>query len=82
MHLRRRGVDVARCTVERLMRILALQGARRSKVTRTTIGDPGAARAQDLVKRNLAPLAPNRLWVADFTYVWTACRLGVRGFCD
>jgi putative transposase len=71
MHLRRKRVDVARCTVERLMRILALQGARRGKVKRTTIGDPGAARAQDLVKRKFAPLAPNRLWVADFTYVWT-----------
>lgn len=71
MHLRRKDHPVARCTVERLMRILALQGARRGKVKRTTIGDPRAVRAQDLVKRDFAPLAPNRLWVADFTYVWT-----------
>ncbi len=72
MHLRRQDHAVARCTVERLMGILALQGARRGKVKRTTIGDPRAVRAQDLVKRDFAPLAPNRLWVADFTYVWTA----------
>ena len=72
MHLRRRGHPVARCTVERLMRVLALQGARRGKVKRTTIGDLRAARAQDLVKRDFAPQAPNRLWVADFTYVWTS----------
>lgn len=71
MHLRRKGHPVARCTVERLMRILALQGGLRGKVKRTTVGDPRAARAQDLVKRDFAPLAPNRLWVADFTYVWT-----------
>jgi putative transposase len=69
--LRGKGVDVARCTVERLMRVLGLQGARRGKPKRTTIADPAAARARDLVKRNFRPLAPNRLWVADFTYVST-----------
>ena len=71
MELRGQGVDVARCTVERLMKALALQGARRGKVKRTTIPDPAADRAKDLVKRNFQPLAPNRLWVADFTYVST-----------
>ena len=60
------GIDVARCTVERLMKSLGLQGARRGKVKRTTIPDPAATRAQDLVKRDFKPLAPNRLWVADF----------------
>ena len=71
LHLRQAGHDVARCTVERLMRILGLQGARRGKARRTTIADPHAARAKDLVGRQFAPLAPNRLWVADFTYVST-----------
>jgi len=71
LQLRQAGHDVARCTVERLMRILGLQGTRRGKVKRTTIADPAAARAKDLVKRDFAPLAPNRLWVADFTYVST-----------
>jgi putative transposase len=71
LQLRGRKIDVARCTVERLMRILGLQGARRGKAKRTTIPDPAAARAKDLVKRNFRPLTPNRLWVADFTYVST-----------
>jgi len=71
LHLRQAGHEVARCTVERLMRALGLQGARRGKVKRTTISDPAHTRAKDLVRRNFAPLAPNRLWVADFTYVST-----------
>jgi putative transposase len=71
LHLRGMGIDVARCTVERLMRALGLRGARRGTVKRTTIADPAAARAKDLVRRNFRPLAPNRLWVADFTYVST-----------
>jgi putative transposase len=71
LELRGKGIDVARCTVERLMKTLGLQGARRGKVKRTTTPDPAATRAQDLVKRNFCPLAPNKLWVADFTYVST-----------
>lgn len=71
LQLRQLGHEVARCTVERLMRILGLQGARRGKAKRTTIADPAAARARDLVGRKFRPLAPNRLWVADFTYVST-----------
>ena len=62
---------VARCTVERLMSELALRGAVRGKVKRTTISDPKTPKPLDLVDRNFAPLAPNRLWVADFTYVST-----------
>ena len=69
--LRQDDHDVARCTVERLMRDLGLRGSSRGKVKRTTIADPAAARAKDLVGRNFAPLAPNRLWVADFTYIST-----------
>jgi putative transposase len=71
LHLRQGGHNVARCTVERLMRQLGLVGALRGKAKRTTISDPAAARAGDLVGRNFAPAAPNRLWVADFTYVST-----------
>ena len=62
--LRGKGIDVARCTVERLMKTLGLQGARRGKVKRTTTPDPAATRAQDLVKRDFCPLAPNKLWVS------------------
>jgi putative transposase len=66
--LNREGVPVARCTVERLMRAQQLQGVRRGKRWRTTFGDPAAARPADLVERKFDPPAPDRLWVADFTY--------------
>jgi putative transposase len=69
--LNREGIPVARCTVERLMRQLGLAGARRGKRRRTTVPDPAAARPADLVGRRFSPLAPDRLWVADFTYVPT-----------
>ena len=49
----------------------ALSGARRGKVKRTTIADPAAPRPADLVQRRFAAPAPNRLWVADLTYVST-----------
>jgi putative transposase len=71
LQLRREGSDIARCTVERLMGELGLVGAHRGKRKRTTIPDPQAPRATDLVKRDFDPLAPNLLWVADFTYVST-----------
>jgi putative transposase len=67
--LNREGIPAARCTVERLMRELGLAGARRGKRRRTTVPDPSAARPADLVQRRFSPAAPDRLWVADFTYV-------------
>ncbi len=69
--LNRKGIPVARCTVERLMAELCLAGAVRGKAKKTTIPDPTAARPADLVGRRFAPPAPNRLWVADLTYVST-----------
>jgi putative transposase len=69
--LNREGIAVARCTVERLMRTAGLVGACRGKVKKTTIADPDAQRAADLVARRFAPTAPDRLWVADITYVST-----------
>lgn len=69
--LQRDNVAVARCTVERLMKDLELQGVRRGKRIRTTIPDETAPRSADLVKRNFDPPAPNMLWVADFTYCQT-----------
>ena len=69
--LNREGVAVARCTVERLMAELGLSGAVRGTARRTTIADPAAARPADLVQRRFGPPAPNRLWVADLTYVST-----------
>jgi transposase InsO family protein len=70
--LNKDGIDVARCTVERLMRDLGLQGCRRGRTwVRTTEGDERLQRPADLVDRQFVALAPNRLWVADITYVKT-----------
>lgn len=68
-HLNREGIEVARCTVERLMRTNGWQGVTRTKKVRTTISDPAAQRAPDLVDRDWSVDAPNELVVADFTYV-------------
>ena len=69
--LDREGFTVARCTVERLMRQMGLQGVVRGKKTRTTISDEAAARPADLVERDFTAVCPNQLWVADLTYVAT-----------
>jgi len=70
--LRREGEDVARCTVERLMRQMGLEGAVRGRrYKRTTIADEAAARPADLVQRNFSAERPNQVWVADLTYVAT-----------
>jgi putative transposase len=69
--MNREGVLVARCTVERLMRHLGLQGARRGKSVRTTIPDKALPCPLDRVKRQFKADRPNQLWVSDFTYVST-----------
>ncbi|WP_413751766.1 IS3 family transposase [Streptomyces sp. R-74717] len=69
--LNRQEHAVARCTVERLMRELGITGAVRGREVITTITDPAAERAPDLLDRNFVASAPNRCWVADFTHVAT-----------
>jgi len=69
--LNREGIEVARCTVERLMKRLGLEGVRRGKVVRTTIPDKAVPCPLDLVKRQFKADRPNQLWVSDFTYVST-----------
>ena len=71
--LNREGIAAARCTVERLMRKLGLRGVRRGgwKKPRTTVADPSQQRPADLVNRDFAPPAPDRLQVVDFTFVGT-----------
>ena len=70
--LNREGIRVARCTVERLMRAEGLSGARRGKAFAvTTRADDRQHRPADLVERQFRAPAPNRLWVADLTYVKT-----------
>jgi len=69
--LQREGTQVARCTVERLMRELELKGVVRGRRHRTTIPAETAPRPADLVRRDFRVPAPDRLWVADLTYVRT-----------
>jgi putative transposase len=69
--LHREGIAVARCTVERLMGELGLEGVRRGKPHKTTTPDTSAAQPADLVERDFSATRPNQLWVADLTYVAT-----------
>ncbi|WP_249044953.1 IS3 family transposase, partial [Pseudonocardia autotrophica] len=69
--LRRQGHEVARCTVERLMRKAGLRGVSRAKGPRTTKPAPETSRPADLVNRDFTAEAVNQLWVADITYVRT-----------
>jgi len=73
LQLGREGITVARCTVERLMGVLGLQGAVRGRRCRTTVSDEAADRPADRVNRQFTAARPDRLWVADITYVaaWT-----------
>lgn len=77
---RRAGHDIGRDQVARLMRELGIEGiSRRRKKIFTTVQDPDATRAPDLVKRNFTATAPNELWVTDLTYVPT--RSGMAYVC-
>ncbi len=69
--LKREGHAVARCTVERLMRAMGLQGVIRGKTKRTTVSDKAAPCPLDHVNRQFRVERPNTLWVSDFTYVPT-----------
>jgi transposase InsO family protein len=70
--LRREGVDVARCTIERLMRAMDLRGTVRGRAWKvTTQSNPAVGRPADLVARQFTATRPNQLWVADFSYVAT-----------
>ena len=69
--LKREGFDVARCTVERLMKAMGLEGAIRGKPARTTVSDKAATCPLDQVNRHFQAPAPNRLWVSDITNVAT-----------
>jgi transposase InsO family protein len=69
--LKREGIAVARCMVERLMHKQGLAGVRRGKVVRTTVPNPAAPCPRDHVNRQFVAQRPNQLWVSDFTYVST-----------
>jgi putative transposase len=70
--LHRRGVQVARCTVERLMREAGLRGLLRDKSPRTTRPAAETDRPRDLVRRDFTATRANQLWVADLTYLRTS----------
>ena len=74
--LNRENTDVARCTVERLMREMGLEGVVRGRKIKTTIQNEVALRPADLVDRDFSATRPNELWIADLTYV-ADTRLGV-----
>ena len=69
--MNRKGIVVARCTLEQLMRQLGLQGAHWEKKVRTTISDSKAPCTLDRVNRVFKAERPNQLWKSDFTYVST-----------
>jgi transposase InsO family protein len=71
LQLNREQIRIARCTTERLMQKLGIQGVKRGKGYKTTISDDAAARPADLVQRQFVATRPNQLWVADITYVAT-----------
>ena len=68
--MKKEGIPVARCTVERLMQSMGLQGVIRGKKVKTTIPTKDN-HPDDLVNRDFTASGPNKLWVADFTYVST-----------
>ena len=69
--LNREHIEVARCTVERLMKRLGIQGVIRGAKCWTTVSDDALARPTDLVNREFTATRPNQLWVADITFVAT-----------
>jgi putative transposase len=69
--LKRDAIVVARCTVERLMRLMGLQGVVRGKPARTTVSNRSTPCPADRVKRQFQASRPNALWVSDFTFVAT-----------
>jgi transposase InsO family protein len=77
LELRRRGVEVGRDQVARVMRAHGIQGKLRGRTYRTTIPDEAAIeRARDLLQRDFAATGPNEKWVCDITYLRTW-----NGFC-
>jgi len=69
--LRDEGIEVARCTVERLMRTHGIAGCSNGKVQRTTLPGPSPVAADDLVRRDFSAIRPDEVWLSDFTYIRT-----------
>ena len=69
--MKREKIDIARCTVERLMRQVGIEGVRRGKKVKTTHGQSAELCPLDKVNRQFRASQPNQLWVSDFTFVST-----------
>lgn len=69
--LRQSGENIAKCTVERLMKDMQIQGVVRGKKVITTNPDDSQPCPLDRVNRNFTAQMPNQLWLSDFTYVST-----------
>ncbi|WP_132048901.1 IS3 family transposase [Curtobacterium sp. PhB136] len=69
--LHREGHQIARCTIERLMRITELAGVSKRKGPKTTVPGPVRDRPADLVQRAFTASGPDQRWVADITYIRT-----------
>jgi transposase InsO family protein len=67
--LRSLGIGCGRRRVARLMKAAGLRGCTRGRKRRTTRRDSQAAPAQDLLLRNFVACQPNKVWLADITYV-------------
>ena len=67
--LQREGIQLARCTVERLMKVMDMQGVVRGKAKKTTISNEATPCPLDRLNRQFVADRPNKLWVSDFTYV-------------
>ena len=80
--LLREGIAVARCTVERLMRQMGLEGAVRGRTFKTTVADDALVQPADLVKRAFTATRPNQLWVADLSSPSTSSRLNHSSLCS
>jgi transposase InsO family protein len=66
------GIEIGRKRVARLMREMKLQGLTPRKFRVTTDSDHGHSIAKDLIERNFEASKPNKKWVTDITYIWTA----------
>jgi transposase InsO family protein len=69
--LRDSGIEVARCTVERLMRTHGIEGCHNGKTQLTTVPGSNPVAADDLVRRDFSATRPDEVWLSDFTYIRT-----------
>jgi len=70
--LRKRGIDCGRCRARILMRLAGVSVRRKKRFVNTTDSKHSMPIAENILNRQFNPSAPNRAWVSDITYIWTA----------